>query len=186
MGTYVKNSSSSWRANRTVRTLAVALAIGLSAAALGCGEDTVDAEKVEEGIEQDLSSSTAQIASVSCPSDVEQEEGKQFTCDAKLADGGKAQVTVTQTDGRGNAIYAFKPGTMQLADNAVEPVIEDSLTARGIVGVQVDCPSLIPVADGKSATCDATGAGGRTGELTYTWSSDDGSIDSSSVQAPGE
>src|SRR5688572_17013390 len=119
-----------------MRALGAALALTLGAAVLGCGDDTLDASKVEQGIEQDLSSSTAQIASVSCPSDVKKEEGKQFTCDAKLEDGGKAQVTVTQTDDRGNATYAFKPGTMELADDAVEPVIEESLAARGVEGAR--------------------------------------------------
>ena len=174
-----------WRANG-MRALGVALAIALGAAALGCGDENLDTEEVEQGIEQDLSSSTAQIASVSCPADVKKEKGEQFTCDAKLEGGGKAQVTVTQTDDRGNAVYAFKPGTMELADDAVEPVIEESLEARGVEGVQVACPSLMPVADGESATCDATGAGGRSGQITFTWSSDDGSIDDSSVEAPPE
>jgi hypothetical protein len=169
-----------------MRALGAALALTLGATALGCGDDTLDASKVEQGIEQDLSSATAQIASVSCPADMKEEEGKQFTCDAKLEGGGKAQVTVTQTDDRGNAVYAFKPGTMELADDAVEPVIEESLAARGVEGAQVDCPSLMPVADGATATCDATGAGGRSGQITFTWSSDDGSIDDSSVETPPE
>jgi Domain of unknown function (DUF4333) len=169
-----------------MRPIAAVLAVALSAVALGCGDDTVDAEKVEQGIEQDLSSATAQITSVSCPSDVKQEEGKTFTCDAKLEGGGKAQVTVTQTDNRGNGTYAFKPGTLQLSDNSVEPVLEESLTAKGVSDPQADCPELIPVKEGATVTCTATGAGGRSGDVTFTWSSDDGSIDSSSVEAPEE
>jgi hypothetical protein len=167
-----------------MRAIAAALAILMSAGVLACGDENVDAEQAEQEIEQQLSSPTAEIPSVSCPNDVKKEEGKTFTCDAKLEAGGKAQVTATQTDDRGNATYEFKAGTVQLADNTVEPVIEESLAARGIPDVQVDCPDLIPVAEGESSTCQATGASGRAGEITYTWSSDDGSIDSESIEAP--
>jgi hypothetical protein len=167
-----------------MRSVAAGLAVLVTVGVLACGDDNVDPEKVEQGIEQDLSNATAQITSVSCPSDVKKEEGKTFTCDAKLEDGGKAQVTVTQTDNRGNGTYAFKPGTLQLSDNSVEPFLEESLTAKGVSDPQVDCPELIPVKEGETVTCTATGAGGRSGDVTFTWSSDDGSIDSSSVEAP--
>src|SRR5687768_8892303 len=105
-----------------MRWSVVPVAVLIATAVLACGDDNVDSEKVEQGIEQDLSSTTAQITSVSCPNDVKKEEGKTFICNAKLEGGGKAQVTVTQTDNRGNGTYAFKPGTLQLSDNSVEPV----------------------------------------------------------------
>jgi hypothetical protein len=166
------------------RALAVLLAVALTGASIGCGDDTVDASEVEAGIEEDLSSATAKIVSVSCPEDVEKKEGKKFTCDAKLEGGGKAQVQVTLTNDRGDATYSFKPGTVEVSDNAVEPLIEESLNASGIPDPQVDCPSLIKVADGEKVTCDATGGGGRSGQITYTWSSDSGDIDDSSVEGP--
>jgi hypothetical protein len=141
----------------------------------------VDANEVEAAIEQDLSSTTAKISSLSCPNDVEKKEGEQFTCDAKLEGGGKAKVQVTLTNDRGDGTYAFKPGTVQVSDKAVEPVLEDTLQAKGVQDPHVDCPELIKVADGEQVTCDATGAGGRTGQITFTWSSDSGDIDNSSV-----
>jgi hypothetical protein len=165
-----------------MRSVATALVILVTVGVLACGDDNIDPEKVEQGIEQDLSSATAQITTVSCPSDVKKEEGKKFTCDAKLEGGGKAQVTVTQTDSRGNGTYAFKPGTLQLSDNSVEPALEESLTAKGVSDPQVDCPESILVKEGETVTCTATGAGGRSGDVTFTWSSDDGSIDNSSVE----
>jgi hypothetical protein len=161
------------------------VAFALAVFAAGCGTDTVDAGKAEAEIEQGLSSTTAKIASVSCPDDVEQKEGNQFTCSAKLEKGGQAKVLVTLTSDRGDAVYAFKPGTVQVSDNAVEPVLEDSLEAGGVPGAKVDCPDLIKVADGEKVTCDATGSGGGTGRLTFTWSNDAGEIENSSVDAPG-
>src|SRR5687768_12423831 len=105
----------------------VGLALALTA--VGCGDDTIDANEVEAGIEQSLSTATASVSSVSCPNDVEKEEGATFTCDAKLDGGGKAKVKVTQTSKGGDFTYAFKPGTVVLTDNAVEPALEKDLAA---------------------------------------------------------
>jgi Domain of unknown function (DUF4333) len=161
------------------------IAIVAALAVASCGNDTVDADKVEAGIEQNLSSATAQIVSVSCPDDVKKEEGKKFTCDAKLEGGGRAEVVVTQTDDRGNGTYAFNPGSVMVSGSVVASQLGKSLEASGVSGAQVTCPDLIKVADGQTATCDAQGSGGRTGEITFTWSDDAGDIDSSSVKAPG-
>jgi hypothetical protein len=107
----------------TRATTVVGLALGL--ATVGCGSDTIDAAEVEAGIERSLSSATASVSSVSCPSDVEKEEGATFTCDAKL-----------------------------------------KVEARRVA-------------------CTATGSGGRQSQLTFTFSSADGTIDESSVSGSG-
>jgi hypothetical protein len=168
----------------TGKASAATLLVALAGFAAACGTDTVDPQKVEDGIEQDLSSTTAQISSVSCPDDVEQKKGEKFTCDAKLEGGGKAEVEVTLTNDRGDATYAFKPGTLEVSGTAVASQLEKDLEAQGISGVQVTCPDLIKVAAGETATCDAEGSGGRTGQITFTWSDASGDIDSSSVEAP--
>ena len=88
----------------------------------GCGDDdpdTVDAAQIEQQIEQDLSSATTQIKSVSCPDDVESETGAKFTCSAKLSGGGSAKVEVTE-DGPEPVHYSFKPGTVELAGSTVD------------------------------------------------------------------
>jgi hypothetical protein len=162
-----------------------AIAIIAAFVVAACGNDTVDADKVEAGIEQDLSNATTKIVSVSCPDDVEQKKGEKFNCDAKLEGGGKAKVDVTLTNDRGDATYAFKPGSVAISGNAVESQLEKDLETSGVSGVQVSCPDLIKVADGQTATCNAQGSAGRTGEITFTWSDDAGDIDSSSVEAPG-
>ena len=105
---------------------------GSGSAMVGCGGDTIDANDVEAGIEESLSTATASVSSVSCPDDVDKEEGATFTCDAKLEGGGKAKVK-----------------------------------------------------EGEKVTCTATGAGGRESQLTFTFSSADGTIDESSVSGSG-
>jgi len=167
----------------TRATTAVGLAITL--ATVGCGSDTIDATKVEAGIEESLSTATASVSSVSCPEDVEKEEGATFTCDAKREGGGHAKVKVTQTSKGGDFTYAFKPGTVVLTDNAVEPALEKDLAASGLPETNVDCPDTIKVKEGEKVSCTATGAGGRQSELTFTFSSADGTIDESSVSDSG-
>ena len=158
-----------------------AVGLALALATVGCGSDTIDANEVEAGIEQSLSTATASVSSVSCPNDVEKEEGATFTCDAKLEGGGEAKVKVTQTSKGGDFAYAFKPGTVVLTDDTVEPALEKDLAASGLPDTTVDCPDTIKVKEGGMVTCTATGSGGRQSQLTFTFSSDDGTIDESSV-----
>ena len=166
---------------RATAVVGLGLGLGLALGAVGCGGDTVDAAEVEAGIEESLSGATASVSSVSCPNDVEKEEGATFTCDAKLEGGGKAKVKVTQTSKGGDFTYAFKPGTVVLTDNTVEPALEEDLAASGLPDTTVDCPDTIKVKEGEMVTCTATGSGGRQSQLTFTFSSDDGTIDESSV-----
>lgn len=157
----------------------------LSLAALlaaGCGSDTVETGEVEKQIEEQLSTATAEIASVSCPEEVEKEEGGRFECDAKLEGGGKAVVVVTQRDDKGREFaYEVKPGTMRLADDSVEPYLEQQIAAKG-VKADVDCPDLVRVKEGESVTCSALTSGGREVRLAFTWEDEAGNVASSSVE----
>ena len=164
-------------------TAVIGLALALTT--VGCGSDTIDADEVEAGIEQSLSSGTASVSSVSCPNDVEKEEGATLTCDAKLDGGGKAKVKVIQTSKGGDFTYTLKPGTVVLTDDAVEPELEKDLTASGLPDTTVNCPDTIKVKEGEKVTCTATGPGGRQSQLTFTFSSADGTIDDSSVNSAG-
>jgi hypothetical protein len=66
-------------------------ALAVLAFASGCGETIIDSTKTEEALEANLSKSLRQkVSSVDCPSDVEVEKGKTFTCSVRLA-GGKEQ-----------------------------------------------------------------------------------------------
>src|SRR5687767_8018703 len=100
-------------------------------AAAGCGSDSVDADEVEAEIEQQLSITTSEVASVSCPDDVKQEDGGRFECNAQLKGGGKAVVTVTQLD-RDEFRYEVKPGTLKIADDTLEPYLQQALAAEGL------------------------------------------------------
>jgi hypothetical protein len=153
----------------------------------GCGDDddndrnTVDANQVEQGIEQDLSTSTTTITSVSCPDDVESTTGAKFTCSAKLSGGGSAKVTVTQ-DGPNQFSYSFKPGTVELAGSTVDKALEQDLAASGIPNATVNCPDPVKVKTGTTVTCPVAGARGGAATISFQFTDNSGSIDQSSVE----
>ena len=165
-----------------MRKLALIVAFGLLATA-GCGDDTVDASKAEQGIEDSqLSTSTTQITSASCPDDVKKEKGKTFTCDVKLSGGGKAQVTVTQESDHNTFSYAFKSGSVVLPGSTVDKEVEQDLADAGVEDATVNCPETVPVKPGTAVTCPIAGSGGREATVTFTFSSSSGTVESSSVE----
>ena len=177
-------SSTLRRADRILAFAAAALA---AASMAGCGDDdndrdTVDANQVEQGIEQDLSTSTTKITSVSCPDDVESKTGAKFTCDAKLSGGGSAKVEVTETAAPNQFSYSFKPGTVELAGSTVDKALEQDLAASGIPNATVNCPDPIKVKAGTSVTCPVAGAKGGAATISFKFTDDSGSIDKSSVE----
>jgi hypothetical protein len=161
---------------------AAALAVAGVLAAVGCGSDTVDSSKAEDGIENSsLSNSTTDITSASCPDDVKKEDGKTFTCDVKLSGGGKAEVTVTQTSNHNTFSYAFKSGSVVLPGSEVDKQIEQELADAGVQGATVNCPDEVPVKTGTTVTCPITGASGNQATVSFQFSDSSGTIDSSSV-----
>lgn len=142
---------------------------------------TVDSGELEQEIEQNLSSKTIDVESVSCPDDVKSETGAKFTCSAKFRAGGSAKVTVTETRAPDEFSYDFKPGTVKLAGAAVDQELERELEANGAPGATVNCPSEIAVEMGATVTCPVTGAGGGVGNVSFEFSDAAGSIDGSSV-----
>ena len=69
-------------------------AIATAAAALnGCGGTELDSQKLEETLPHDLRTAVpSKIVSADCPSGIEVEKGKTFSCKIVLADGKKESV----------------------------------------------------------------------------------------------
>jgi hypothetical protein len=163
-------------------TAGMAVVVAVLAGA-GCGSDTVDASKAEQGLENSsLSSSTTQITSASCPDDVKKEKGKTFTCDVKLSGGGKAKVTVTQTSKRNTFSYAYRPGSVVLPGSKVDQQLEQALDGAGVKDAKVDCPSSVPVKPDTTVTCPVTLSSGAKATVSFEFSNSSGTVDSSSVK----
>jgi Domain of unknown function (DUF4333) len=155
----------------------------LTAAGCGSSNDTVDSSKAEQGIENSsLNNSTTQITSASCPSDVDKEKGKTFTCDVKLSGGGKAEVTVTETSNHNTFSYAYKSGSVVLPGSEVDKELEQDLADAGVKDAQVNCPSSVPVKSGTTVTCPVTLSSGAQATVSFKFTNSSGTIDSSSVK----
>jgi hypothetical protein len=172
----------------------LAAAFAMSALALGaCGGSsdqgakssaggTVDDQQVEQGIEDSLSSSSTDVSSAKCPSDVAVKQGGTFTCTVTFDNGASGKAEVTQK-GLGNYTYALEPGSVQVPGATAEAEIQKQLASQGMPNATVNCPDNIIVKVGTTVTCDVSGVqGGATGSLTFTFSSADGTIDNSSVE----
>jgi hypothetical protein len=81
-----------------MRRLFVALgAVALVAAFVfvGCGDTVLDATKTEEQLQASLSKSLGEkVSAVDCPSDIEVEKGKTFSCSVKMQKGEDQTVTL--------------------------------------------------------------------------------------------
>jgi hypothetical protein len=175
-----------------LRALAAA-ALAVAAVTAGCGDSnsgtatsaspkTVDDTQVEQGIEADLSTSSAKVTSAKCPSDVPVKQGDTFTCTVTFDNGATGKATVTQ-QGHGRYTYELKPGSVQVPGATADAAVEKSLAAQGAPNATVNCPSNIIVKVGTTVTCNVSGAGGvASGTVTFTFSDAEGTVDPSSVK----
>ena len=169
-----------------MRIQAAVLAV-IAACAGGCGSSngegkTVDEAQVEQGIESSLSTSSAKVTSSKCPSDVPVQKGDTFTCTVTFSDGATGKATVTQQR-LGRYTYELKPGSLEIPGTIADAAVEKSLAAQGAPNATVTCPETIIVKVGTTVTCNVSGAqGAASGTVTFTFSSAEGDIDSSSVQ----
>ena len=166
-----------------MRSVCVAL-VAAALALAGCGSDeprTIDDAEVEQGLEQQLSTSSAKVESASCPSDVEAKQGATMTCNVTYDNGAKGKAKVLQ-EAPNQYTYTLVPGSVEIPGSAVAKEVEASLAEEGAANAQVTCPSTIIVKVGTTVTCDVSGAQGAVGgTVTFEFSSNDGTVDSSSV-----
>jgi hypothetical protein len=174
------------------KTLAAGtLAVAVLGAGCGSSSDdtatstapkTVDDAQVEQGIKDDLSTSSTKVTSAKCPSDVPVKQGDTFTCTVTFDNGATGKATVTQ-QGRNKYTYELKAGSVEVPGPTAEAAVEKSLAAQGAPDATVNCPDNIIVKVGTTVTCDVSGAqGAASGKVTFTFSNAEGDIDSSSVK----
>jgi hypothetical protein len=92
-----------------VRLLASALAALSLAALMGCGSDSkpktvLNTEEVERAIEKSIKEQRKLSSSVTCPVNIEQKKGNDFSCFAVIR-GKRFEFKVTQTDDSGHVTY---------------------------------------------------------------------------------
>jgi hypothetical protein len=96
----------------SARHLAVVGALAASIAFAACGTETLDNADLESQLTEQLSADAgvdpAQV-SVSCPEDVEIEQGGEFECTLTAPNGDEVRVEVTMTDDEGNVDAVVPP-----------------------------------------------------------------------------
>jgi hypothetical protein len=98
------------------RLLVGAAMIGAALALAACGGQTIDSEDLEAQLTDQLSAETdldPADVSVTCPDDIEAEEGREFEC-TLTANGEDATVEVTLTDDEGGFRAVLPPGQLEL------------------------------------------------------------------------
>lgn len=181
----------------TTTRMGVCIGAAVALALTGCGSSsssstssttaarTVDTAKVESGITQQLSTSGAKVTSAKCPSDVKVQTGATFNCTVTWSTGATGTVKVTQ-QGAGRYTYEIVSGSVKVPGSSVEKSIEAQLAKEGAPNAQANCPDTIIVKVGTTVTCDlSTGGGAAAGTVTFTFSSAEGDVDSSSVKTTG-
>jgi Domain of unknown function (DUF4333) len=167
------------------------LAAGALVAGCGGSDDTatsaapqtVDDAQVEQGIKDDLSTSSTDVSSAKCPTDVAVEMGATFTCTVTFENGATGKTTVSQ-QGANRYTYELKAGSVQVPGATAEAAVEKSLAADGAPNATVACPGNIIVKVGTTVTCNVSGAqGAANGTVTFTFSSAEGTVDPASVDA---
>lgn len=171
--------------------ISAALVLGALALA-GCGGDDpeetgtttpkpVDDAQVEQGIKSDLSTASVKVTSAKCPTDVEAKSGAKFTCKVNFGNGAAGKATVTQV-APGQFKYELKPGSVQVPGEVADSAVEKQLARQGAPNATVNCPENIIVKVGTTVECNVSGAqGAASGTVTFTFSSEEGTVDPSSV-----
>lgn len=88
--------------------LSLAAAV-VAALAIACGTETLDSNRVERVIKDDIERQSGPgTIEVECPEEIEARAGAKFTCTAR-AEGAEAPVEVTQRDDEGNIRWEIRP-----------------------------------------------------------------------------
>ena len=140
----------------------------------------VDTAQVEQEIKEDFSSGTVTVTNVDCPANPDVEVGGKFTCSFFLSNDGGGKVEVT----RGAAAYTYVavPGSVTVPGTSVAQQVEQALEDEGVPDATVTCPDTIVVKTDSTVTCEVGSASGAlTGDVTFSFTSETGEVDSSSV-----
>jgi hypothetical protein len=156
---------------------AIAVAAGLILAGcsveVGTGND-LDTGDVESAIADGYRADGNVEVDVSCPDDVEAEEGGTFECTVTGPTGATADIEVRQTDDEGNVRWNVVPVGLNAA--ALEAQIAAEFQRQRNVTVSVDCPSAIAAEEGNVFSCTVTAPNGDEAEAEVTQEDDEGNV----------
>ncbi|WP_354700971.1 hypothetical protein DSM112329_01265 [Paraconexibacter sp. AEG42_29] len=152
---------------RSPKTLVLTAAVAAAALAAGCGETTIDADKAQKIIREEVAKQVGTtVKEVKCPEDEVAKKGDTFTCLVTGADGTKGDALVTQKDDEGNVRFNAPFVHTGNGERLIAERIESQSSATG---VKVDCPDIVVGKQGDTFQCKATSANdSATVQVTQT------------------
>ncbi len=156
------------------------LAIAGCGASVSVGGITIDHEKAQRMVVDDLSGTGDQISARSavCPEDVDAEKGETFDCTVTWEDGGRGSATVHIDSDEGavsfdNDDVTFPAARIDAAET--EAFVRDNLTFTSGERAVVDCPDGVVSTPGETFRCDLD-VGGSKGTITLHILSREGDV----------
>ncbi len=144
----------------------------LAALAASCGGEKIDADKVEDLIREG-SANPRVIESITCPEDVEIDEGDRFECRIQITDGSEEAVTVEQLDDDGSVrVVGTQQTRLPRAGRGVtiKAVNAERLIERasplGKPLRRVRCPDRVKLKRGDTFECSVVAADGERAGVT--------------------
>lgn len=97
------------------------LAAVLALAVAGCGTTTLDTGEVEDEVTELAEDRDLQVDDVTCPDDIEAEEGDEFDCDVELEGGEEIEAQVTQRNDDGDVRIRIDADQIAQGQNGEQP-----------------------------------------------------------------
>lgn len=150
--------------------LIASLVSGLSA----CGK-TIDPEKMENKIREELSAANIASESLDCPEEIVLEKGNEFECKLKLSDGKEITIEAILRDDKGNLTWKAR-GFIFVED--LEQTIQDHVKKENSLETDVMCSkdSVILLFKDESIECIVKDSKNRKGVVRVTAENDYGEV----------
>ncbi|MDW5594526.1 DUF4333 domain-containing protein [Conexibacter stalactiti] len=169
-----------------IRAALAALLASAALAVAGCGASvtvggiTIDHEKAQKMVVDNLSGNGEQISARAavCPEDVDAEKGATFDCAVTWENGGRGSATVHIDSDDGDVSFTTADVTFPAA--AIDPAeteafVRENMTFKTGERAVVDCPDGIVSTPGTSFRCDLD-VGGSKGTITLHITSREGDV----------
>ena len=154
------------------RRVLCAAAAALALFVTGCSQ-TIDGGDIEREVAAGVDDQQGVEAEVSCPDDIEAEDGGTFTCTATDSEGTEWDVSVVQQDADGNVEWTMDVLNLRLVEDELAPKV----SAEVGTDVTIECPEiLVSSAQGSTVDCQATDSSGEA-ILRITTTDDEGNVE---------
>lgn len=138
----------------------------------GCSQ-TLEGGDIEREVAAGVDDQQGVEVEVSCPDDIEAEDGGTFTCTATDSEGTEWDVNVVQQDADGNVEWTMDVLNLGLVEDELAPEV----SAEVGTDVTVECPEvLVSSEQGSTVDCQATDDSGE-GVIRITTTDGEGNVE---------